>query len=353
MDFKNKRIGYWPYKPDLDTPGDRRRFVFYADERKIPFKIASVNEAYDIVYLTMGCNISQWLAYKKKCPGVKMVFEIIDSYFLEGLNFYSALRGVVRFLSGKESSLYLNYSKAVNKMLGVADAVVCSTPIQKEYILAYNKNVHISLDYFLNDITHFKTDYGVNKKAKIVWEGQSYTAYNLLHVNKVFQQLAGKVELHVITDPIIKYPFKIFNKSTAKVLSSLQCPYYIHEWKQEDFSKIISQMDLAIIPLSNNKHQLLTINKPENKLLLLWQIGIPVITSVSPAYKRVMDKAGLDMYCLNGGDEWLKKITNFIDQNEANRKALALKASAYAQQFHTREQIIKKWDSIFESLYQS
>jgi hypothetical protein len=253
-----------------------------------------------------------------------MVFEIVDSYFLEDLNFFTAVRGLVRFLIGRESKLFLNYRKAIKKMLMTADAIVCSTPIQKEYIKPYNKNVHISLDYFLNDITDFKTDFNSKGKLKLVWEGQSYTANNILHINEVLDQLKDQVELHIITDPEIKYPFKIFNRTTAKVLSSIPCDYYIHQWEKDSFSKIITEMDLAIIPLGNDKHSVLTMNKPENKLLLFWQIGIPTLTSTSPAYQRVMDKAGLDMYCVDSTVEWKSKILQYLQASPGTKASTYL-----------------------------
>lgn len=351
MDWTKRRIGYWPNKVDLNSPGDRRRYIFYAKELDIPVHIASTKEIYDIVYLTMGCNITQWLDYKKAHPEVKMVFEIVDSYFLEDLNFFTAVRGLVRYLIGRESKLYINYRRAIKKMLITADAVVCSTPIQKEYFRPYNRNVHISLDYFSNDITHYKTDYSINGKLKLVWEGQSYTANNILHINEILEELKDEVELHIITDPEIKYPFKIFNKNTAKVLSSIPCDYYIHKWEKHTFSKIIAEMDLAIIPLGNDKHIVLTMNKPENKLLLFWQIGIPAITSTSPAYERVMDKAGLDLYCIDSKEEWISKIRNFIHASVQERKQLTCKASRYLENFHSREIVVQKWNDIFESLY--
>jgi len=223
MELNTYKIGYWPYRLDFDGPGDRRRFIFFAKEKNLDFEIASYFKIYDIVYLTMGCDIFQWINYKKKHPRVKLVFEIVDSYFLEGINFFSVLRGVTRFLSRKETKLYLDYRKAIIRMLRAADAVVCSTQIQREFLLKYNRNVHVSLDFFLNDITHKKVTNGIGEKLKLVWEGQTYTLHNLLYLNKILKKLSDKVELHIVTDPVIKYPFKIFNKKTTSLLSSLDC----------------------------------------------------------------------------------------------------------------------------------
>ena len=89
MNFTGYKVGFWPNGPGLDKPGDRRRFVFYARERKIDFEIANLHKEYDIIYLTMGCDISAWLKYKRKYPNVKLIFEIIDSYFLQKTGFHT------------------------------------------------------------------------------------------------------------------------------------------------------------------------------------------------------------------------------------------------------------------------
>ncbi len=349
MPFSNYKIAYWPYSPDCKGPGDRRRFIFYASEKKINYEIASYQKIYDIVYLTVGCNIFEWLKYKNKYPKAKIVFEIVDSYFLEGLNFFTAVRGITKFLSGRETQLYLDYRRAIFKMIKAADAVVCSTPIQKEFLLRYNINVHISLDFFLDDITHKKTNFVTGDKLKLVWEGQTYTVHNLLYINDVLKKLAGKIELHIITDPVIKFPFKIFNKNTASFLSSIKCDYYLHNWHKDTFSQIISEMDMAIIPLNRNQYGTITMNKPENKLLLFWQIGIPVLTSDSPAYRRVMDLAGLSFYC-NTKDDWEKKILEFKKSSIETKTTGMIKAAEYLDKYHSKEVIIDNWDKIFLSL---
>jgi hypothetical protein len=350
MELTGKRIGYWPYRQDCNSAGDRRRFVFFARERGIRYEIADWNKDYDIVYLTVGCDVHRWSRYKKRHPHVKFVIETIDSYFLEPFNLYAGLRGISKFFSGKESRLFIDYRKAILKMVKISDAVVCSTPIQRDFLLRYNKNVHVSLDFFLDDITDFKRTYNTNGKLKLVWEGQAYTVKNLLYLNDVLRRLADRVELHIITDPVIKFPFKIFNKKTEKVISSLPCKYYLYDWKQETFSKIIADMDLAVIPLDTKKQGTLMINKPENKLLLLWQIGIPVITSRSPAYHRVMKASGVDYECSTEA-EWEHKILQFMKMTESEKQQLMDKARRYLEANHSKEIILGKWNLIFSSLY--
>jgi len=347
IDLSKLKIAYRPYHPDGSVPGDRRRFIFYAKEKNISFEIADPSCQYDIVYLTYGCDLGRWIAYKKANPQTKIIYELIDSYLLEGAGFFTFFRGAVRFITKKERRLYLNYKNAIREMVSVCDAVVCSTPVQKEDISRFNKNIHISLDYFSNDITQHKISYKSSGKLKLVWEGQSYTVKNLLVIRNVLSALKDEVELHIITDPVIKYPFGIFDKKTKQLLKDLDCNYYLHDWNRSTFSAIISNADLAIIPISSR--QKLMWDKPENKLLLLWEMGIPVLTSETPAYKRVLDRAGLDFYC-STHKEWIQKIKRYQEESEDTRRTYAEKASAYLHKYHTKVLIIQNWDAIFESV---
>ncbi len=347
MNLTSYKIGYWPNHPACNVAGDRRRFVFYAKEKNIEFEIATTEKVFDAVYLTSNCNCSAWVKYKAAHPKTKIIFELIDSYLLENLNFLNVLRGPARFIKQKEDNLYLDYRKAFIKMISVADAVVCSTPIQKDFILQYNKNVHISLDYFSNDIDQHKTNFEVGTKLRLIWEGQAYTVRNLLAMNGAFKELRDEVELHIVTDPVMKYPLKIFDRKTTNLLRGLKCDFTLHNWEKATFSELISEADLSIIPIRSNNN--LMWNKPENKLLLLWEIGVPVFTTPTPAYKRVMTSAGVDGLC-NSTEDWVKKIRAFKNKTAEERKAMSEQAKMYLHHNHSKNRILQNWDAIFASV---
>lgn len=348
MNIASFKIGYSPYSVNCKAPGDRRRFMFYAAVENLNVEVADPSRIYDVVYITSSANISQWINYKKKHPAVKLIFEIIDSYLLEDTSLYLYLKGASRLLTKRETKLYLDYRNAFISIIKIADAVVCSTVIQKEDITRYNANVHVSLDYFSDDITYHKTNYKAGDKIKIAWEGMAYTVNNLLKLKDVFHHLSNRVELQVITDPKIRYPFKFLNKKTTSLLSELSCEWQFHEWKQNSFSKLISEMDIAVIPIDTANS--LTVNKPENKLLLLWEIGIPVIVSNTPAYSRVMKAAGLEAYCCGSENEWLEKIKSLIEKAAEGREEYMKKAKHYLANYHTKQILLSNWENIFNSV---
>ena len=61
----------------------------------------------------------------------------------------------------------------------------------------------------------------------------------------------------------------------------------VTQWS-ETVSVIATACDLAVIPLPLDRP--LERNKPETKLISFWRMGLPVVTSATPAYVR--DHAG-------------------------------------------------------------
>jgi hypothetical protein len=105
----------------------------------------------------------------------------------------------------------------------------------------------------------------------------------------------------------------------------------------------VASFDLAVIPLDKRKG--IMWNKPENKLLFFWQLGLPAITSPSPAYKRVMNDAGINMNA-DSKEEWLKKIREY--KNMKDKAALLTGMKNYISSHHTKELLINQWKKIFE-----
>lgn len=340
----NLKVGYFPHSQTLTHPGDRRRFVFFSREAGIKFELADVRKKYDLVYLTSSCNVSEWIEYKRQNPETRLIFELIDSYLLERANMRIFLKGITRFLSGREKGFFPDYRKAFINIIKIADTVVCSTPIQKALIEKYNRNTFVSLDFFEDEIIRHKSHYNIGEKIKLVWEGQSYTLENILTIGKALRQIANQIELHVITDITIPYPFGLSVKS-KRILDKMGINYIFHEWKRETFSLQLVQCDLALIPL--NKRKNIMWQKPENKLLFFWQLGLPAITSPSPAYKRVMDAADVRMYAATT-EEWVRQIIHYKNTNDAERSLIVKNMTNYVTVNHSKDIIMNQWKKIFQ-----
>jgi len=343
----NARIGYVPYSRSLDRPGDCRRFPFYASKRGIKFEIADPEKEYDIVILSECADISIWSRY----PKGKLVYDLIDSYLaIPRTDLKGWLRGSLKFLSGQSRFLQINHWKAIESMCIRADAVVCSTEEQRKIILRFCPNVHIILDAHMNLTRTVKTHYHAGESFRLVWEGLPHTMRSLNLIRSVLNRLNGKypIEIHIITDrKYFRWLGKYGKTDALNVAQKIFPNVSFHEWQESSVADIICSCDLAIIPLSLTDP--FAQGKPENKLLLFWRLGMPVITSATPAYKRAMSAAGINLVAKDQ-DEWLSMIEKLLIDEKVRREA-ATAGMIYVSREFSESTILSRWDILFESLY--
>ena len=350
MNFKDVRIGYVPYLPDLSQPADRRRFPFFARANNVPFEIADVNKTYDIILLTAPSNLSKWLLYKKKHPETKFIFEMVDSLIFPSDIFSMLFKGVGRFILRKEVLLFINYKKLIIKWLKIADIVVCSSKELKRHIEQWNENVVVSLDYLQNEYQLLKTDYSINGKMKLLWEGQSVVLRQFLYFKDLFKELNSFCELHIIT--IEKYPLfgNLVHRNVEKILEELPIKTVFHKWEINKNSEVFSQCDCGIIPL--NKKNLLGWHKPANKLISFWFSGLPTVVSDTPAYVELMNNADENLYC-HTKDDWIEKIYRIKNMQPEERECLAKKNWAFVQSNYSDVVLDLIWQSVFQQITSS
>jgi hypothetical protein len=347
MIYSNVKIGYVPYLNDMSHPGNRRRFPYFANRKNIMFEIANPQKVYDIVLLVGQGNISEWILYKKKHPETKFIFEMTDSVIFTSDIFRTLFKGIGRFILRRETLLYLNYKKPVEKWLKMADVVICSSREVKEKISHLNENIIMSLDYLESEYRYLKKEYTTGKKLKLVWEGLGVSLHHLLNFKEVFKEINSFCELHIITSE--KFPgWGNLSKIHVKtILKQLPINTIFHQWDINTKDQILSDCDLGIIPL--NKKNLFAWHKPANKLVSFWFTGLPVIVSDTPAYIDMMNGAREAYYCSNTL-EWLSKIKEFQALSPNDRKLLSEKNHRYVKKYCSDEALDKVWMEIFEKV---
>lgn len=347
MDFNKIKIGYVPNSPDLSQPGDRRRFPHFAKRNKIPYEIADFNKSYDIVLLTAPSNLSRWLIYKKKHPETRFIFEMVDSLIFKGDIVSTLFKGAGRFIKGRESVLHLDHIRLVKKWLKAADLVLCSSTELKKNIEKWNKNVLVSLDYMESEYKFLKTDYSINGKMKLVWEGLGVVLPHFLKFKDLFKRLAPFCELHIITSE--KYPSfgKIFYSHVETILKQLPIETIYHKWDINNNAIVFEKCDCGIIPLDKNNR--FGWHKPANKLISFWYSGIPTVVSATPAYSEMMINAGENLYCLST-EEWVEKIKLIKEMQPSEREALARKNFDFVQNNFSDDALDKIWYYAFDRL---
>ena len=349
MDLKKLNIGYLPYSNNFEKPGDKRRFVHYANKRNLKFEIADPAKDYDLVILSQSADLSIWHNYN--LGGAKVVYDLIDSYLsISRKEMKGRLRGIAKYVAGKSKYLNFNQWKAIESMCLRADAVVCSTEEQAQDIRPFCKNVHEILDIHTSLQTKIKTDYKASNVFNIVWEGIADNTYSFESLKSVLTKIDKKHEiaLHFVTDlSYLKYLGKYGKIHTKESLEGLCNRVYLYEWNELMCSQIISSCDLAIIPIDLNNP--LVRGKPENKLLLFWRMGVPVITSETPAYERAMKRAGLEMTCKDNND-WFNMLDKYIVSQE-EREYSAIAGKRVADEYYSEENVLKNWDRVFDSIF--
>ena len=348
MDLTKLSIGYAPLSQNYKQPGDKRRFVHYARNRNLTFEIADPSNKYDLVVLSQGADLSVWCDYD--LGGAKVVYDLIDSYLAIPTNeIKGRLRGLAKYITGKSKYLRLNQRIAIESMCLRSDAVICSTEEQAKDIKPFCNNVHQVLDVHSSVQKRTKNDYKSGKVFNIVWEGMADNVYQFNFLKSVFTELEKRheVALHFVTDlSYQRYGGRYGKTYTSDIIKGLCKRVYLYEWNEFMCSEIICSSDLAIIPVDLTNP--LVRGKPENKLLLFWRMGVPVITSTTPSYERTMKKADLDMTCLNKA-EWLEMLDKYI-MSEESRQIAGIAGRKIANEHYSEDKTLKQWDEVFQSI---
>ena len=348
-DIKELKIGYASYAFFPANISDKRRFGYYAKQKKIAFEIADPNKKFDLVYITHNADLSVWSNYQK--DSTKIIYELTDSYLsIPAYSFKNLFRGVARYITRRHKYLLFNQTNTIKSMCKRADAVVCSTIEQKKYIETLCPNTHVILD-FKYMFKRVKKSYAIHKEINIVWEGLPYNIKSFSVIKNALSVLNKryKVNLHLITSiEYGKYMGEYIKKQTIndvrKVLDVNAI--YLYEWNIDTCSHIAGACDLAVIPI--NKDDPMDWGKPENKLLNFWLMGLPTITSATPAHLRAMAKAELSMTC-SSEEQWIELLEYYI-KNLDDRELVANKGFAFASSVTNDKVIMSQWDDVFNSV---
>ncbi len=344
--LKNLKVGYVPMAPSLLPPGDRRRFVYYARERGIDFEIATPDKKYDVVVVTARGDISAWSRYTQG----KVIFDMVDPYLTQSKYVLKDwLRGLAKFIVRQNKYLNLNYKEAIKNMCRHSKAIVCAGPNQKTILEGYCKNTHVILDIHNDSAPRRKTNYTAVNPFKIVWEGLPENLVSIGLIKEVLQKINKKhpIQLHLITDrECYKYLGNHGKTETRNLYKNIFDDIVFHEWDEKTFNDNLISCDLAIIPadLSDPFRRV----KSMSKLLLLWRAGMPVVTSASEEYTRVMTESGVELDCYTNED-WEKNILKCLEDASFRKKVGDL-GFDYSEREFSKEKILSQWDCLFESV---
>jgi glycosyltransferase involved in cell wall biosynthesis len=342
------RIGYAPYDASLTQPADRRRFPFYAERRGLEFELADPSQAYDVVVVTPRADLNRWSRYRPRSG--KVVFDIVDSYLaISRTDAKAMLRGPAKFAAGEARHPFFSWRRSLESMLERADAVTCATPEQADEIEPMCANVHPILDFHSRLIRRTKDDYRAAAPFRIVWEGLGENVRWFGRIERALAEVdrSHPLVLHLITArEYMAFMQRFWRRRTSRIADRHFRNVELHPWREETLSSLATDCDLAVIPLPLDRP--LERGKPESKLISFWRMGMPVVASSTPAYRRAMAGAGQDL-CCESEDEWVEVLVRLICNQDAREEA-GQTGRAFAEREYGDERLVEAWDRVFESL---
>ena len=349
--LRKLKIGYWPLSQTLTSPGDRRRLIFWAHARGHTI-VTDLNQSVDVIIASENSDFNSSHFKQKRVP---IIFDLVDAY-LSPLNPYDDLaRGLAKRISGQISGEIKPFSHHVRDFCINSSAVICSSIEQEEVIKRYNSNTYAILDAHeeIPFVNPAKPHSPISERSRILWEGQPATISGVKIISSILSELSKTtcLSLDFVTDEkYFQFLNRYFERNTLSLLrknmSKVGDLVRIIPWTSDNLVECAKASTVAMIPidLSVPMQRL----KPENRLLIMWRLGLPCLTSPSPAYLRVANQAGVNAVC-GSPEEWFNNFNNLLNDPIFSHNEIK-RGQDYLRENHTRTVLLNKWDLVFESV---
>lgn len=345
---------YDSFSQDLSHPCDRRRAAWWARSRGIVLDSVSHNRS-GAVLLNSHSDLPHWVKQKSRHPELRLALDLVDSYFMTRSNAIEDYgRSVVRMLNRDFSPTLNRYTSWLERAVRVADVVICSTPEQADFFRVINENVHPILDRH-GELPLLKAHETANSsgRASVFWEGQSATLKHLIDLADPLRRVSRQMplQLNVVTDsrvPIIG-PQTLgpsSERQLVRAFSGSDVSVVFRPWTRKAVEDAAISSDFAILPISNRDP--FAQAKPENRLLISWRLGLPCLTSDTPAYSRVMNDAQVEGICRDASI-WEESLLTYARDRDLRRGNVTA-GQAYLARYHSDEQLLARWDSALAPL---
>lgn len=349
--MRKLKIGYWPLTKKLDAAGDRRRLVFWAQARGHTL-VTDLSQKVDVIVASENADFNASVFRRGETP---LVFDLVDAYLSPQNPIDDLARGIAKSLSGQITGTVRPFSHHVRDFCKNASLVICSSSEQEVVIHPFNAKTRIILDSH-DEIPFLRLGQKSIEKSnsrRILWEGQPATIAGVEQILPTLTNLCKTNDLHFdfVTDEIY---YKLLNKFIErdtfrllqKKLHGIHNRVSVIPWSTNNLVWYAKKSIAAMIPI--NLSLPMQRLKPENRLLIMWRLGLPCLTSASPAYSRVATKAGVSSVC-HTLEDWSMNFSRFFEDPKFASDEV-LKGQNYLDENHNRSILLQKWDNVFESV---
>jgi len=342
------RLGYVPYDRSLQAPGDRRRFAAWAEDRGVPFEL--LDRPRPDVDVAVVCTVADLTRWRSAPRDVRVIYDLTDDYLgLPSGGIKNRARGIAKFLSGELSRPTLRYRELMIEMCRRSDVVVCTSASQREHVqaVAADKDVRVILDCYDADWSELKQDHQRDNPPRIAWEGLPFNVQTLAILREPLDRLPPDLRpsVHVVTQPTFRPYARRFGRRSSADIARAALPdseVVLHPWDRATVGGQVAGCDIAVIPLPLQDP--FAAGKSAQKLISLWAMGMPVVTSATPAYEDAMRTAGLNLACRTA-EEWAEALTMLLSDDDA-RRAAAQAGRAYVEAHASRDLMLARWDEV-------
>jgi hypothetical protein len=340
------RVLYLPSSSLGKGPVDRRRFLAFSKASKKIHVIFDPKETFDLVFCSGSGDIN--LAIKLKKEGFPLIFDYANHYLVEASLTKNLLRQAYFFASKKHHFSFINYSKLLRSILILADTVICSSKEQESFIkseLKIRRSIVLT-DFFETDFPALFTGNFESKSRfsnRILWEGQPENLQNFLAINdkRLFKQ-----KFSIITDETYKsFGMK---RSSISYCNNIFHNFDLIKWTKENLLLEAISCDVGIIPI--NMDIPIYAAKPENKAILMFLLGLPVIASPTLAYKNLFKQAEVTELLITKQIDWMERIENIRIMKNSFRNDLSAHLRMFAIKNYSTSVLCKSWDLLLEEI---
>lgn len=338
---------YQGYSPEFNAIADRRRLLYWARMRAIeiaPFTETTEFSNNDIVVISSAGNFPLAAKLKTFYPNIRLIFDVVDGIHGEKSRFRDLVRGVAYCLTKRVSSRPMSLNGLLKRYLPYFDHLICSS--QEQEILWQNffgGTTSTILD-FHNEIPNQSFEPSNKGNLTFLWEGLPYTLKHIQELRNLFRHFPDS-RLEIVTGFGKKKflnrfidinPLRLVEKSIPDHLDSIT----VTPWTVENLLLASRKCSFGVIPIVGESY--FDYLKAENRLLIMWRLGIPTLTGPLPSYKRLQDSIGIEFVC-ESRDDWSRKVLYFQENYERVTEYLT-RAKSYLETNHREDLLLDKWD---------
>lgn len=355
----DQAVGVVPYAVGADSPADRRRLGCWSRSRGHHLDIQTP-QLRDVVVVNPLSDHRAWLDWRRGSRHRRLILDVVDFRYLRdalepGMGPSTILRDSGRswlYGSGRSRLPWPRFSTSLREILLRADTVTCSSPEHASYLATFDISGRHIIDCHEEIPLLEPRPVRELGALRILWEGQLATLTFVNEMRPGLQVLATHrpVELNLCTDPEgFKYANRFGRVTPMSLLEPLRgisgLTLSVTPWSPAALATVATRVDAAVLPVTRDDPT--SWLKAENRALIMWRLGLPVLMSATPAYKRVAEAAGVAGLAESPSD-WGPLLAGLTD--DSWRINQAARGHQYVCEHHDPEGVHREWDRVFQDL---